>query len=67
MQSSSYASLQAAYQEVHSFALYGGAGSRSVAANLATLKGTTSKEKPALSWLLDIMEYTPEGDLLVYP
>jgi hypothetical protein len=40
MQSSSYASLQAAYQEVHSFAMFGGAGSHSVAANLHTLKGS---------------------------
>ncbi|KAF6256488.1 Pyruvate/Phosphoenolpyruvate kinase-like domain-containing protein [Scenedesmus sp. NREL 46B-D3] len=42
MQSSSYASLQAAYAEVHSFAMYGGAGTRSVAANLHTLKGGAS-------------------------
>ncbi|WIA20835.1 hypothetical protein OEZ85_005187 [Tetradesmus obliquus] len=41
MQSSSYASLQAAYQEVHSFAMFGGAGSHSVAANLHTLKAST--------------------------
>jgi hypothetical protein len=33
--------VQAAYQEVHSFAMYGGAGSHSVAANLHTLKGSS--------------------------
>lgn len=37
MHSSSFASLQAAYQEVHNFAAYGGAGSRSIAMGLSTL------------------------------
>jgi hypothetical protein len=39
--------LQAAYQEVYSFAMYGGAGSHSVAANLHSLKGSTGD--PAVS------------------
>lgn len=43
MQSSSYASLAAAYQEVHSFTMFGGAGSRSVAANLSNLRNTLGK------------------------
>eukprot|EP00882_Tetradesmus_deserticola_P000941 GHRQ01001021.1.p1 GENE.GHRQ01001021.1~~GHRQ01001021.1.p1 ORF type:complete len:630 (+),score=269.85 GHRQ01001021.1:216-2105(+) len=42
MQSSSYASLQAAYQEVHSFAVFGGAGSHSVGGGLQSMKGSTS-------------------------
>lgn len=52
MHSGSLASLQAAYQEVHNFAAFGGAGSKSMGNGLSGLSKSSGGGEYKLLWVL---------------